>query len=343
MSTDSGLTVVLGWDGIDHELATRWELADAFGEHTRELETFDNDLLGKPHTHEIWPSIITGRSPNDHGIYAKTEDEGAAWNSRTVALAAQLATGFVPEHIRTSIGKIIRNAGAELDYKTPAYYQDRGIETVFDGRQSLSLAVPNYRTAADDALDMHFDRGAQLGEYLNITTDDQGRTRHEPSVPIHRLEQRLVSESMRKLGVVRSAIQREYDLVFVWLGYLDTVGHLAPTVDEDGWQRRAYEQAAKWTREVRSDLTDADTLLCVSDHGLRDGHHSHSAFFGADNEEVTQETETVLDVAAAIDAVTRSRTDGGVPEVRNSYRRETPSTAAEAEAVRDQLSDLGYL
>lgn|GEM_PF-374974 len=339
----TGLTVVLGWDGLDHELAVEYGLADAFGAHTRELETFDNEALGKPHTYEVWPSIVTGVTPEVHGIYAKTADAGTDWADPRIALAARLANGVVPQSVRAAVGRRLRNRGASLDFRGIDYYRETGVETAFDGRRALPLAVPNCRTPADDELDLVFDRGAQLGQYLHVESGPDGGTRHRPKVPLPRLEQRLVGEAAKKLGVVRAALQREYDLVFVWLGYLDTAGHLAPTIEEPGWQARAYERAARWTREVRDELTGDDVLVCVSDHGLRGGSHTHSAFYGTDDERSFEGVESVLDVKRALDRVTPRSGAGGEPAVRDAYRRDAEVTRRDADAVRGQLEDLGYL
>lgn len=336
-------TVVLGWDGLDHRLAVEWGLADAFGPHHREIETFDNPVLEKPHTYELWPSIVTGVGPDEHGIHAATETGGTDWESDWLSLAARISSGIVPEGVRSEIGRRLRNRGATLDFREAAYYEDRDLETVFDGRRSLALAVPNYRTDDDDALDVVFDRGAQLGDFLHIEEGTDGESRHRPKIPLASLEQRLVAETTKKLGALEAAFQREYDLVFAWLGFLDTIGHLAPTVDEAGWQRRWYRQSARWTTEIRDQLGDDDVLICVSDHGLRSGRHTHDAYLGATDERVVDGTASVLDVADAIDAVTPRRDVTETPPVSERYRIDAAEGAESAEAVRDRLEDLGYL
>lgn len=336
-------TVVLGWDGLDHRLATEWDLAEAFGPHHREIETFDNPVLEKPHTYELWPSIVTGVGPDEHGIRAATESGGTDWGSRWLSLAARFSNGIVPERLRTEIGRRLRNRGATLDFREASYYAERDLETIFDGRRSLALAVPNYRTDADDALDVVFDRGAQLGDFLHIEEGAEGETRHRPKIPLASLEQRLAAETAKKLGALEAALQREYDLLFAWLGLLDTVGHLAPTVDEGGWQRRWYRQAARWTAAIREQLGDDDVLLCVSDHGLRAGHHTHEAFLSATDERVVEGTASVLDVADAIDGVTPRREAVASPPVSPRHRVEGAEGEESAETVRSRLDDLGYL
>lgn len=342
--SDNGMTVVLGWDGLDYELATRWGVADAFGKHNARIETFDNEHLGKPHTHELWPSIITGEHPDTHGIYAAGDTGASDWDNPWIHRAAQAAQYVVPSDLRTKLGAILRSRGAELTHRGPEYYNECGIDTVFSGRQALSIAVPNHHTDTDDRFDILADRGAQLAQLLEWDSSGENGRWHEPSIPEHEFDQRLVGEAHKKLGIVREAIQREYDLVFVWLGYLDSVGHVAPVVDETGYQERAYAQAAKWTREIASDLRSEDTLITVSDHGLRDGYHTHDAFAGSTDPGEIEGAESVLDVAAAIDDVTpeAKSTSEAVP-VRRSYACDDEAASRDAEDVASQLHDLGYI
>ncbi|WP_226013160.1 alkaline phosphatase family protein [Halomicrobium salinisoli] len=326
-------TVVLGWDGLDHEVATSMDIADRFVPHHRDIETIDNPVLGEPHTQELWPSIVTGAHPAETGIRAATEDGGTDWDDPRIDRLSSAAAGIVPEDVRTRVGRWLRNRGAELDAYEPADYAERGLSTVFDGRSALPVAVPNYRTETDAALDVVYDRGAQLADYLTVEEGEDGEVHHDPSVPLPVLEQRIASEAASKLGVVETALHRGYDLIFVWLGYLDTVGHLAPTVGDDGWRRRHYEQAARWTADVRDLLGPDDVLIVTADHGLQDGEHSHSTFYGATDEAAVEGVESVLDVAAAVDAVTERSSGTDVAERR----------AGEVESVRSNLEDLGYI
>lgn len=336
-------TVVLGWDGLDYELAEAFDLAAAFGEHNRELSTFDNPALEKPHTFELWPSIITGVEPDEHGIHAASEEGGVAWENPAIAVAARASRSFLPESVRTKVGKALRSGGAGLDFKSAEYYREAGIETVFDGRRSRAIAVPNYRVERDDRIGFVVDRGADLGDFLDVDGGEGAEGDYSARVPLPELEERLVSEATRKLGAVRACIEREYDLVFVWLGYLDTVGHLAPTVEEGGWQERSYRLAARLTGEVRDTLQEEDALICVSDHGLRDGYHTHDAYVGANSEEAIEGVESVLDVREGIERVTDRREPTSEPAVRPSYRCESEVERRDARDVRDQLEDMGYL
>ncbi|WP_121820259.1 alkaline phosphatase family protein [Halostella salina] len=336
-------TVVLGWDGLDADLVEAFDLGGAFGDHDRRIDTFDNPVLGKPHTYEVWPSIVTGRPPSAHGVRAATEEDGVAWANPAIATTARLARRVVPESLRTRVGALLRQRGAGLDFKTPEWYRERGVDTVFDGRTARAVTVPNYVTARDERLGLDADRGAALGDFLAVGEGDDEGTVHAPRVSVPELEERLVGEATEKLGVVRACVQREYDIVFVWLGYLDTVGHLAPVVDEGGWQERAYRLAAALTDEVAGALAPGDTLVCLSDHGLQDGDHTHDAYLAADDAAAVRDVQSVLDAREGLERVTPASGEREDPPVRERFRGESTAASKDAAAVRDQLEDLGYL
>lgn len=325
--------VVLGWDALDYRVAGELGLRDSFGEYHADLETFENPVLEKPHTYEIWPSIITGLSPEEHGIHADNYTHGGSWSSTWLNIATVVSSYTVPERIRWYVGRKIRERGHTFEMESEEYYKSNSINTLFDEGKSASIAIPNHRSKLDEELGVSSDRGADLAQYLNIDTDQDGQTVHRPKVPVEVLEQRLSSEVGQKVGAVRAGLDRNYDLIFVWLGYLDTIGHLAPVVNEDKWKRRAYEQAADWTEFLRTRLSNEDILICISDHGLIDGSHSPHAYIGSSDEALVKKVDSVLDFHDIV---------GG--EITSSSTEETDETdAREAEAVRDRLEDLGYI
>lgn len=339
--SDDGTTVVLGWDALDIDLCREFGVWESFGDHISRIDSIDNPSVGKPHTHELWPTLITGRHPTEHGIRSHNPNGGAAdWAHPGLRGIARLASYVLPESVRAWVGRRLRSRGAELRFRGPDYYRERGIATVFDGRTARPLAIPNYRTDADDALGVVVDRGADLSGVLDVVQRD-GDTHHDPTVDMARYEERLAGAAAQKIGAVRAALDRAYDLVWVWLGYLDSAGHLDPATDV-ALQRRAYRHAAEWTETIRDALAPADRLVCVSDHGLQDGEHTHTATIAADDRQHVAQVDSVLDVAPLVDEITPRSSPTDQPPLRGVYdRRDGPS--CDAEAVREQLQDLGYL
>lgn len=323
--------VVLGWDGLDPDLLREFGVEGSFGA-VREIETVVNRELGKPHTWELWPSIITGQHPDEHGIHAEEYIEDS-WSNPLVRWAAKLSTPL-PDWIRWRAGRIVRDAGATIDFETQEYYEVNGFSTVFDGRASYAVGVPNYRSLVDDAHGLVCDRGAALAEYMATETVD-GETRRRPTVSPMRFMERIEADAAEKLALTRAAITQDYDLVFVWLAYVDTAGHVAPTVaDPRGWMQHTYETTAQYTDFIKNTLTKDDTLLCVSDHGLQDGEHTETACISSWPHDHTDGVESVLDVAARIDEL--------APQSQSSRECFENSDGVAGE-VRERLEDLGYV
>ena len=346
---DRGTIIVLSWDGLDTTLVERFGLTEAFGPHCTSISTFDNPALGTPHTFEVWPSIITGLPPESHRIRIESS-QGVAWQNSLLATGSRLVRPVVPRRVRKRVGQLLQNQGATFDFKRRAYYRANDLSTVFDGRTARAIAVPNYRVPADDDLDIAFDRGAELKRFLQVGMDAAGETTRQLRTSLAQFEERLAAEAGAKLAIARTALQREYDLIFVWLGMLDTIGHVAPVVADEhsDWQERAYRLAADWTRELRADMLDEDTMVCVSDHGLHGGEHTHDAFLGS-SAPIVDTAESVLDVRRTIGTITPTSGERTAPPLRDAYRgRETPhphdgQRQGDAQGVHQRLSDLGYL
>lgn len=332
-------TVVLGWDGLDAQLVDEFGLGQLFGDEWSRIKTFANEIIGEPHTREVWPSIITGVSPNEHGIYAVEEGDGIKWSNPAIEAASDIAQYCLPHGVRTRIGRRLRSQGAEVEKFSADYYREYNLPTVFDGRRSLPIAVPNYWTERDDRHDYLFDRGAHLSQWLDRGSEGWQPVDREAQA---RVEQEMVAEATRKLGAVQAAIQREYDLVFAWFGIVDTAGHVEP-VSDGPIQRRAYELAAGWTEVLRRQLAPDDTLVCLSDHGLRDGHHTMDATVASNSKDVVGSITSVFDVRAALGRVTAARDPVGTPPLQDRHTHESGGEADTASIVRQNLEQLGYV
>jgi hypothetical protein len=309
MTGGDGTTYVLGWDGLDYTLCEEFGVADDFVPHHRRTETFANDVLGKPDTYELWPSIITGTRPEEHGVWLIHEKNGGAGASNPVVdVAAGAMHRFLSPRARLRVGIALRNRGLSLNQKSADWYRRKGVPTVFDGRDSRVIGVPNYRTEDDEGLDLLSGWGRKMSRYLDIHADEKAeRVVYRPKKSLDAVEDWLVSEVGRKVEIVHACADRDHDIVFTWFAYVDTVGHTAPAVDDRDWQRRAYERAAEITREIRYAVEDDATVIVASDHGNREGRHTGDAFFGATDERSLEGVESVLDYREGIAQVTEGR------------------------------------
>ncbi|MFP4175213.1 MAG: nucleotide pyrophosphatase [Halobacteriales archaeon] len=306
---DTGTTYVLGWDGLDYTLCEEFGVADEFVPYHTRTDTFANGVLGKPGTYELWPSIITGTRPEEHGVWLIHEENGGAGAANPfVDIAAGAMHRYLPTRARLRVGIALRNRGLSLNQKSADWYRRNGVSTVFDGRDSRVIGLPNYRTEADEGLDLLSGWGRKMSRYLEVHVDETAeRVVYRPKKSLDAVDDWLASEVGKKAGIVRARTDTDHDIVFVWFAYIDTVGHATPAVSDPGWGRRAYEHAAEVTQEIRGAINDEDTVIVASDHGNREGQHTFDAFFGATDERALEGIESVLDYRKGIDRVTGER------------------------------------
>jgi len=319
--------VILGWDALDIELLEPHRVSDAFGANRTKIETYVNEEIDEPHTKELWPTMITGQKPPEHGIRAVTQRDGVAWNSQLLRVASDVANGIVPQPILTAIGRRLEARGAALDRHYAAEYADRGLETVF-GHRDRPISIPNYITEYDNAheLDAHRNR---LWQEMQVDKTPPDGIR--PTVPIERVQDILGRAVGRRLTHTLTAMQSGAPLVWTWFGYLDSVGHITPTL-EYPLEREAYQTAASITRLIQSIAGPETTVVSVSDHGLQDGDHTHYATLASDNARPVEDIDAVWEIVDWIDAADPS---GREPPTETPDRSFTE--------LNEQLEAMGYL
>jgi hypothetical protein len=141
--------VVRGIDALDPDLVDSDAYPNLALSHHTAIETIVSSA-GKPSTHELWPTIITGLSPSEHGLRL---DDGVAWESPVLAFGSRVADALLPDGLQTWLGAWLLNNTAWDAFRTLAsYYGERSIDTVFDGVKSVAFGVRNY-VVDPDALD----------------------------------------------------------------------------------------------------------------------------------------------------------------------------------------------
>lgn len=320
--------VVLGWDALDFELIKEYGLTDAFGPHCRKIGTYINPIIDEPHTKELWPSMITGQHPDEHGIHAITESDGIDWDNPVIDWASSFANGKVPQPVLDKIGAWLREEGAGLDQKRTAYYDEHDLTTVLDGDDRRGISIPNWRTAYDHEHGLDAMRDDVWGELLANRDGAEGM---EPAITTPGVYDVLGREVGRRLGHTISAANTGHSLVWTWFGLLDTVGHVAPALD-DPIERDWYQVAANVTETVKDVTSDETTVVAVSDHGLQDGEHTHYATLCSTERESLDRINGIFDIAPYLNSL---QLDGSAG---------TAGVDAEGMGnVRENLQELGYV
>ncbi|GGL59526.1 alkaline phosphatase family protein [Halocalculus aciditolerans] len=321
--------VVLGLDALDPDLVDAAEHPNLTLDAHHGIETIVS-VAGEPSTHELWPTIITGLTPEEHGLKL---DDGVAWENPLLRFGSTAADYVLPDALQTKIGAwLLTNTGEDAFREPASYYGERGIETVFDGRSAKPIGVPNY-VVDTDAEDREHQLRRSMGDLFERDPDATGG--HTSSDPVEFYERCMEMGMVRLARARRGLRSREYELVFAYTSAIDLIGHVSYA--NPGLQADAYAELDEFVGEVKADLGGDDDLLLVSDHGLQEGLHTDEAMVAATDPGLVDDVDSVTDVKAAIDA---ALADGAHEPAGNPHRG---GDAGDSEAVRQQLEDLGYM
>ena len=322
--------VVLGIDALDPDLVDADTHSNLVLEAHSAIETLESSA-GEPSTHELWPTIITGLRPEEHGL--TLDDDGVAWGNPLLDAGSRLADWVLPDSVQTKIGAwLLTNASVDA-FRTPAtYYADNGISTVFDDYESTAIGVPNY-VVDPDSEDREHSLRRSLGDLFE--RDPESRGGHTTSDVETFYEQCMEMAMVRVARTRRGLRGARRELVFGYTSGLDLIGHV--TYDAPELQMAAYEEIDEFVGELRDDLSGDDELILVSDHGLQDGVHTDEAMIAATDPELLDGVDSVLDVRAAIESEL-DRTQHTTNRSRTAF-----DSGAGGEDVKSQLEDLGYM
>lgn len=321
--------VVLGVDALDPDLVDPEVHQNLTLAANRSIETIDS-VAGNPSTHELWPTIITGLHPEDHGL--TLEDDGVAWGNPLLEFGSAAADTVLPDVLQNRIGAwLLTNTDADA-FRTPAtYYDNHGVDTVFDNRDAMAIGIPNY-VVDPDTEDREHNLRQSLGDLFER---DQSATGGHTSSDPHKFYEQCLEMVMIRIARARRGLRGgQQELVFAYTSGLDLVGHV--TYDLPRLQRSAYDETDEFVAELRADLDENDELLVVSDHGLQNGVHTHEAMVAGTDEGMIEAIDSVLDVRTVIEAELRS-------EDHQHDRKEESFSETGAGEVKDQLEDLGYI
>jgi len=320
--------VVLGIDALDPDLVDSDSHPTLALDQHRSIDTIPSHT-GEPSTHELWPTIITGLPPSEHGL--RLEDDGVAWGNTVLEAGSTLADYLLPATLQTRLGAWLLTNTETDAFRTPAaYYAENGISTVFDGRMSTAIGIPNYVTDPDDEDREHVLRRS-LGDLFKRDPDAVGG--HTSSDPAEFYEQCMLMAMIRITRARRALRGGTYELVFAYTSGLDLIGHVSRS--RKPMQERAYAELDDFVGELLTDLDDDDELLLVSDHGLQAGVHTDEAMVASTVPALASEIDGVRDVRAAIEAEL-NRTDHSPSPTRDSH-------TIDSDRVKDQLEELGYM
>jgi predicted AlkP superfamily pyrophosphatase or phosphodiesterase len=287
-------------------------------------------VAGEPSTHELWPTIITGLTPSEHGLKL---DDGVTWGNPIFRIGSNIADYLLPQKIQSRIGAwLLTNTSEDAFREQATYYIENGLSTIFDGREAEAIGIPNYVVNPDDEDREHALRRS-MGDLFERDSDAKGG--HTSADPIEFYEQCMEMGMVRIARTRRALRSRNYELIFGYTSALDLIGHIS--YDNPDLQHDAYNEMDNFVGELIGDLYPEDDLLLVSDHGLQDGLHTDEAVVASTDCTLIDNIDSVTDVRAAVeDALDQN---DHAPTGRE--RLVQPNNGGDS--VRKQLEDLGYM
>lgn len=324
--------VVLGLDALDPDIVDQKDHPNLTLSAHAQIETITS-TVGEPSTHELWPTIITGLEPSEHGL---TLDDGPSWGNPIIQVGSQLAEYVLPQSIRTRIGALLLNRTSVDTFRTSAsYYADNGYTTLFDGRKSKEIGIPNYVVNPGEK-----DREHQLRKEMGklFERDPEARGGHTSADP-ETFYERCLEMVMIRIARIRRALRgQEHELIFGYTSGLDLIGHIS--YDNPQLQQRAYSEVNEFVGELANDLEDQDELVLVSDHGLQNGVHTETAMIASTSEKIVESVNSVVDVRGALE---QELDNNDHSSERPRSREPTKEPEDDNEQVREHLEDLGYM
>jgi len=322
--------VVLGIDALDPDLVDPSMHPNLALEEMKTIETIVSDT-GEPSTHELWPTIITGLSPQEHGLVLG--DDGVAWGNPVLNVGSSLADYVLPRALQSRLGAWLLTNTELAAFRTPAtYYAENDLETIFDDRRSKAIGIPNF-VVETDVEDREHELRKSLGELFQ--RDPEATGGHRSTDPESFYNNCLEMATVRVARVRAALRSRAHELVFGYTSAIDLVGHISNKTP--GMQDAVYEAVDTFAGELRKDLDTGDELLILSDHGLQDGLHTDEAMVSATETDLLSGVEAVTDIKYAVD---RELDRGDHLPTGQDF---DVHAAADADMVQEQLEDLGYI
>ncbi|WP_232688587.1 alkaline phosphatase family protein [Halobacterium zhouii] len=241
--------VLLALDALDAGLVEHFGVAEFELETSQQIETFAH-AKDMPYTPEVWATVATGLSPEEHGITGSGTSE---WSNPVLELASQF-TGRLNESTRGTLGRFVRDKTGEREQ-----IGETDAETIFD----RDGAVVHNWPGVYDGSDLQ-----RAWDLMNAIAE---------GMPKHEFERELLGLGAQQFGWTREMLNHDVSLIGVHVHTLDAAGH-AYAEDEEPL-RRIYERVGRFVDELVQALGPDDDLLLLSDHGMR------TSFYGKEDEE----------------------------------------------------------
>ncbi|PTD94218.1 hypothetical protein C9439_03995 [archaeon SCG-AAA382B04] len=272
------MIIVVGIDALEYDLVNKWRLENLLLENNKKISTPEDIYL---HTKILWPTIITGKHPRDHGIQ---EGDIGSWENTILEKSSNILDKILPESIKRFLSIFLRKIGFEHSSRDKDYYKEKNIETIFSGLRTKAIDVPQYNeTGISDEIKNKMDRS--FSDF------------NEAEKFINKCKEEFEIKSKELINSLNEPI----DLVMCYFYSLDGLQHVFHSDEE--FLKEWYKKFDELIGTIKEEASDEDEIIVVSDHGIKNGKHTDYAFFSSYKEEL--KVESILDVKKEIQEITK--------------------------------------
>lgn len=239
---------VLALDAADYDLVRQLDCYNVLQETHSPLEVYAHSY-DVPQTTEIWPTVATGLSPEEHGLSKDVRE----WNNPVLKRLSAVTLAF-PSNVRSTLGRLVRAGGASRTVQSTDA-NDHPFDELF-GWPGLTDAT-------------------HLREAWEWCSEAEAG-----NLAVGELDRRLRANTGQEFGWLAAMSRTDASVVGVHSHVLDVAGHVY--ADEPDRLRSVY----KWVDDLLGWLRGyVDRLVVLSDHGIRNslcdddnlGNHSWRA------------------------------------------------------------------
>ncbi|MFD1585889.1 alkaline phosphatase family protein [Halorientalis brevis] len=330
------MLIVMGLDSLDADTLQRYttpsiDTISEEGEGGR-METPDGLNRDELNTQLLWPSMLAGQNPRDlfPSYYEDNSQSTKHWNTKVLSNPLVRRIEREVSNIASSKAKrYLKSLLAQFGYEKEHVGENRLAEA---GSLLDSAAAPHLISVPGISED---DMNRDLkGMIAPKSARSEGRSGYEPAGDISLFEQKALSADANRLIRFLNAIaSRRHDFVMCHFFSLDLVQHV--WADTPPKLQRWYGLYDDFVRRVRQTLSEDDTLVLVSDHGMeKEGIHSKRAFY-ASNRRLWKDTPRKMEDL-------REVLESELPRHSPADGEQMDDSAQITNDTKEHLSKLGY-
>jgi len=331
------MLVVTGLDSVDSETIEKYptpnidkicEQGEGGRMHTP--TGLDRDELI---TQVLWPSMLAGSNPKDifPSYFEEVGQSTKYWNTALLnnPVARRIenrVSSFASVDTKQELKRIARNFGVEKeDLGENKLSEIDSLLDVADSPHTISFPGINEDAANRELKDLLSPKSKR---------SDSDLPGYEISIDITEFERKAIrADSDRLIRLLNTVRSRTYDFVICHFFSIDLIQHIwAGTPSK---MERWYGIYDDFVGRIKKELSDEDTLILVSDHGMEtEGIHSKRAFY-ASNRQIWEESPRKME---NLRGVLESELQRHSP-INDDKSDETMQIASD---TREHLSELGY-